>query len=64
MSDAELTAKVVNARLVSFDGNRGMIGALASLGYANKPQKAIEPSLKFRTLFRIGNTLVKVKEMF
>ncbi len=55
---------IINARLVSFDRNRGMIGALASLGFANEPRKAIIPSLKFRTLFKLGNSYVKVKEMF
>ncbi len=64
VSDAEVTAKAVNVRLVSFNGNRGTIGALASLGYSDEPQKAIVPSLKFRTLFKIGNTYVKIKEMF
>ncbi len=64
VGDAEHTAKAINARLVSFDRDRGKIGALASLGYANEPQKAIIPSLKFRTLFKLGNSYVKVKEMF
>ena len=64
VSDAERTAKAINAQLVSFDRDREMIGALASLGFANEPQKAIIPSLKFRTLFKLGNSYVRVKEMF
>ncbi len=61
---SEKIAKSTGVKLLNlFDGERGKIGALSSLGYVDKPAKGIAPSLKFRLLFRIGNTSVKIKDM-
>jgi methanogenesis imperfect marker protein 11 len=60
--DAEQAAAASGIELISFDQDRGKIGALASLGYVNDPLKAISPSLKYRILFRFGNLYVKARD--
>ena len=65
VSDAEAAAKATGARLVSIsDGDRGKIGALSSLGYLNDPATSMAPSFRFRTLMKIGNLYVKIKDLF
>jgi methanogenesis imperfect marker protein 11 len=64
VSDTEYVAKTIGAQLLSFDQDRGKIGALSSIGYVNEPYKAISPSLKYQLLMKLGNTYVKVKDTF
>lgn len=64
VSDTETVAKTIGAQLISFDQDRGMIGALSSIGYVNEPYKAISPSFKYQMLMKLGNSYVKVKDIF
>lgn len=64
VSDTESVAKTIGAQLISFDQDRGMIGALSSIGYVNEPYKAISPSFKYQMLMKLGNSYVKVKDTF
>jgi methanogenesis imperfect marker protein 11 len=64
VSDTELVAKTIGARLLSFDQDRGKIGALSSIGYVNEPSKAMSPSFKYQMLLKLGNAYVKVKDTF
>jgi methanogenesis imperfect marker protein 11 len=64
VSDTETVAKTIGAQLISFDQDRGMIGALSSIGYVNEPYKAISPSFKYQMLMKLGNSYVKVKDVF
>jgi hypothetical protein len=64
VSDTEAVAESIDARLVSFDGVRGQIGALSSLGYVNDPNMAMSPSFKYRMLMKLGNVYVKLKDTF
>ena len=64
VTDTEYVAKTIGARLVSFDQDRGKIGALSSIGYVNEPYKAITPSFKYQFLMKLGNTYVKLKDAF
>lgn len=64
VSDAEEAARSAGVRLINTsDGDRGKIGALSSIGYVNDPIGAIAPSFKFRMLFKLGNTYVKIKDL-
>jgi methanogenesis imperfect marker protein 11 len=64
VSDTEHVAKTIGAQLLSFDQERGKIGALSSIGYVNEPYKAISPSFKYQMLMKIGNAYVKFKDAF
>ena len=64
VTDTEHIAKSIGAQLLSFDQDRGKIGALSSIGYVNEPYKAISPSFKYQLLMKLGNTYVKVKDTF
>jgi methanogenesis imperfect marker protein 11 len=64
VSDTEYVAKTIGAQLLSFDQDRGKIGALSSIGYVNEPYKAISPSFKYQMLMKLGSTYVKVKDAF
>ena len=46
VTDTEHVAKTIGAQLLSFDQDRGKIGALSSIGYVNEPYKAISPAFK------------------
>jgi len=64
VSDTEYVAKTIGAQLLSFDRDRGKIGALSSIGYVNEPYKAISPGFKYQMLMKLGNTYVKFKDAF
>jgi hypothetical protein len=64
VSDTEYVAKTIGAQLLSFDQERGKIGALSSIGYVNDPFKAISPSFKYQMLMKLGNAYVKLKDTF
>ena len=64
VSDTEYIAKTIGAQLLSFDQERGKIGALSSIGYVNDPFKAISPSFKYQMLMKLGNAYVKLKDTF
>ena len=64
VSDTEHVAKTIGAQLLSFDQDRGKIGALSSLGFVNQPGRAIAPSMKFRMMLRLGNIYVRGRDVF
>ena len=64
ITDTEEVADAIGAQLVSFDGDRGKIGALSSIGYVHDPYRAIAPSTKFKILMKIGNIYVKIRDAF
>ena len=64
VTDTEQVAKTIGAQLLSFDQDRGKIGALSSIGYVNEPYKAISPSFKYQLLMKLGNTYVKFRDAF
>jgi len=63
--EAEEVAKQAGVRLLNVgDGERGKIGALSSIAFINDSTAAMSPSWKFKMLYRMGTTYVKIKDAF
>ena len=63
--EAEEVAKQAGIRLLNVgDGDRGKIGALSSIAFINDSTAAMSPSWKFKMLYRMGTTYVKIKDAF
>lgn len=61
--EADEVAKQAGIRLLSVgDGERGKIGALSSIAFITDSLAAMSPSWKFKMLYRIGTSYVKIKD--